>query len=132
MQPRATPRSSGCACRRNAAFRARRTGTTSPSNHRRRNCGWSSIPRATCGEISRRRMERVSLAIGILVAVLASAGIGAVNIQLTTQDIQRATELARWPHTDAERAQFHKRYTVAVNGPAVDYFVVEAIEVTTP
>jgi hypothetical protein len=72
------------------------------------------------------------LAVAILVAVLAQAGIGAVNPQLTAQDIQRATELARWPHTDAERAQFHKRYTIVVNAPAVEYFVLETIEVTTP
>ena len=75
---------------------------------------------------------RSSLAVGILVAVLATAGIGAVNIQLTTQDLQRATELARWPHTDAERAQFHKRYTIAINSPTVEYFAVENIEMTTP
>ena len=75
---------------------------------------------------------RLSLAGGMLVAVLAPAGIGAVTIQLTTQDLQRATELARWPHTDAERAQFHKRYTIVINGPTVEYFAVENIEVTTP
>ena len=78
---------------------------------------------------------RLSLAVGILFAVLASAGIGAVagvKVQLTTQDLQRATELARWPHTDAERAQFHKRYTIVINGPTVEYFAVENIEVTTP
>jgi len=68
----------------------------------------------------------------MLVAMLAPAGIGAVNIQLTTQDLQRATELARWPHTDAERAQFHKRYTIVINGPTVEYFAVENLEVTTP
>ena len=73
-----------------------------------------------------------------MIAVLAQAGTGAVAgvpgviIQLTSQDIQRATELARWPHTDAERAQFHKRYTIVVNGPTVEYFALEAIEVTTP
>jgi hypothetical protein len=75
---------------------------------------------------------RSLLAVGIVVAVLAPAGIGAVNTQLTTQDIQRATELARWPHTDAERAQFHKRYTIAIDGATVEYFAVENIEITTP
>src|SRR5436190_8215507 len=77
------------------------------------------------------------------IAVLAQAGIGAIAgpgvpgvpgviVQLNSQDIQRATELARWPHTDAERSQFHKRYTIVVNGPAVEYFALETIEVTTP
>jgi hypothetical protein len=75
---------------------------------------------------------RLSLVGGMLVALLAPAGIGAVTVPLTTQDLQRATELARWPHTDAERAQFHKRYTIAINGPTVEYFAVENIEVTTP
>jgi len=75
---------------------------------------------------------RFWLPVGILLVVLAPSGVGGVDVQLTTQDIQRATELARWPHTDAERAQFHKRYTVVVNGPVVEYFAVESIEVTTP
>ena len=82
--------------------------------------------------MKRMRVKRPSLGVGILVAVLVPAGIGAVNTQLTSQDIQRATELARWPHTDAERAQFHKRYTMVVNWPQVEYFVLETIEVTTP
>jgi hypothetical protein len=85
-----------------------------------------------------RRVKRVWPAVGIIIAVVAQAVIGAVAgvpgviIQLTSQDIQRATDLARWPHTDAERAQFHKRYTIVVNGPAVEYFALETIEVTTP
>ena len=77
-------------------------------------------------------MRRFSLALGMLFALLAPAGIGAINGRLGLEDIQRATDLARFPHTDAERAQFHKRYTVAVNGPTVDYFAVESIEVITP
>ena len=82
-----------------------------------------------------RRVKRVWPAVGIMIAVLAEAGVGAVAgviVQLTSQDIQRSTELARWPHTDAERAQFHKRYTIVVNGPTVEYFALETIEVTTP
>jgi hypothetical protein len=77
-------------------------------------------------------MKRFRLAIGILCAVLGQAGANAIDVQLTVKDIERATELARWPHTDAERAQFHKRYTIAVNGPLVEYFAVEKIEVITP
>jgi hypothetical protein len=82
-----------------------------------------------------RRVKRVWPAVGIMIAVLAQAGVGAVAgviVQLSSQDIQRSTELARWPHTDAERAQFHKRYTIVVNGPTVEYFALETIEVTTP
>jgi hypothetical protein len=72
------------------------------------------------------------VSVGILFAVLGRAGIDAINVQLKSEDIQRATELARWPHTDAERAQFHKRYTIAVDGPLVQYFAVEKIEIITP
>jgi hypothetical protein len=68
----------------------------------------------------------------MLFALLAPAGVGAINARLGLEDIQRATDLARFPHTDADRAQFHKRYTVAVNSRVVEYFAVETIEVTTP
>ena len=77
-------------------------------------------------------MRRLSLPVGMLFAVLAQAGIGAINVPLGPEDIQRATDLARFPHTDTERAQFHRRYTVAVNGRVVEYFAVENIEVITP
>lgn len=77
-------------------------------------------------------MKRLWLPTGMLFAVLGQAGIGAINVQLTQADIRRATELARFPHTDADRAKFHKRYTIVVNGPVVEYFAVEKIEVTTP
>ena len=70
--------------------------------------------------------------IGILLTVLSRAGVNAIDVRLTPEDIQRATELARFPHTDAERAQFHKRYTIVVNSPVVEYFAVEQIEVITP
>jgi hypothetical protein len=88
--------------------------------------------------MTERRAGRFTVAVGILVAVLARPGISAtaaaagVHVPLTPQDIQRATELARWPHTDAERAQFHRRYTIPVNGPTVEYFAIETLEVTTP
>lgn len=77
-------------------------------------------------------VKRLRLPIGVLFAVLAQGAIGAINVQLTQDDIRRATELVRFPHTDVERAQFHKRYTIAVNGPVVEYFAVEKIEVITP
>ena len=77
-------------------------------------------------------MDRWWLSVGALFAVLAGAGVGAIGVPLTIADIQRATDLARWPHTDAERAQFHERYTVVVDSPVIEYFVVETIEVITP
>ena len=56
----------------------------------------------------------------------------ALIISLGRPEIERALDLARWPHTDAERAQFHARYFTkfkvpdALAGPAV-----ESIEVIT-
>lgn len=75
---------------------------------------------------------RLRLPVGMLFLALVQAAIGGLNLRLSEEDLQRATELARFPHTDAERAQFHQRYTMAVNGPVVGYFVVETIEVITP
>jgi hypothetical protein len=77
-------------------------------------------------------VKRFSLPIGILCVVLGQAGVNAIDAELTVKDIERATELARWPHTDAERAQFHQRYTVPVKGPVVEYFAIEKIEIITP
>jgi hypothetical protein len=68
----------------------------------------------------------------LMCLALWQAGPAAINRRLGTEDIQRATELARWPHTDAERQQFHARYVVTVNSPMVDGFSVERIEVMTP
>ena len=65
-------------------------------------------------------------------AVLGQAATGAINVQLNQDDIRRATELARFPNTDADRALFHRRYTMVVNGPVVEYFAIEKIEVITP
>jgi hypothetical protein len=77
-------------------------------------------------------VKRLWLPVGILLAVSGQAAVNAIDVQLTLQDIQRATELARFPNRDADRAQFHKRYTFAVNSPVVGYFAVETIEVITP
>jgi hypothetical protein len=68
----------------------------------------------------------------MLLALLAEAGIGAINLRFSPEDIEKATGLARFPHTDSERAQFHKRYTFAVNSPLIEYFIVESIDVITP
>jgi hypothetical protein len=43
----------------------------------------------------------------------------------------RAVALARWPHSDFERARFHKRYVVPVHEPPTEYWAVEQVEVIT-
>ena len=68
----------------------------------------------------------------LIVALLASVGQAqALNLRLTPADMQRALTLARWPTTDAERSRFHGRYLFAVNGPTIEYFAVQKIEVIT-
>ena len=52
-------------------------------------------------------------------------------VPLGRYDLERALALARWPHSDTERAQFHRRYIVAVNGPPIDGWAVDQVEVTT-
>jgi hypothetical protein len=68
-----------------------------------------------------------------LIVALLTGGVqaGALNLRLTPVDMQRALSLARWPATDAERSRFHDRYLIAVNGPTVEYFAVEKVEVIT-
>jgi hypothetical protein len=63
--------------------------------------------------------------------VAAPSRVGAINSQMAAPDIERATGLARFPRTDAERAQFHAAYTIAVKAPDVDYFRVKSIEIIT-
>ena len=37
-----------------------------------------------------------------------------LNLSLTGTETERALALAQWPHTDAERVQFHDPYLTAV------------------
>jgi hypothetical protein len=68
-----------------------------------------------------------------LLVALAAGGVqaGALNVQLTPADMQRALTLARWPTSDAERARFHDRYKFAATSPTVEYFAVKNVEVIT-
>jgi hypothetical protein len=46
-------------------------------------------------------------------------------------DLERALVLARWPTSDAERARFHERYLFPINGPTIEYFAVQKVELIT-
>jgi hypothetical protein len=70
------------------------------------------------------------LLIGLAI-VCASADLRALKVELTRTDIERALTIARWPRSDADRAQFHARYIVPVNRPPVDSWIVEQVEVVT-
>jgi len=55
----------------------------------------------------------------------------AIDLPLGRRDMERALALARWPHSDAERERFHRQYLVGVNGPTVENWAVEQVEVIT-
>ncbi|MGE5245757.1 MAG: hypothetical protein ACM3SQ_16160 [Betaproteobacteria bacterium] len=72
-------------------------------------------------------------ATGVVVALcVASVSPLAIDLHLTTADLERAVALARFPHSDDERAQFHRRYVVAVNAPPIDGWAAGQVEVITP
>jgi hypothetical protein len=71
------------------------------------------------------------LLLGAALAGAGSADIRAIVLRLTPTDIERALALARWPHSDTERAQFHTRYTITINGQPTDSWAVEQVEVIT-
>ena len=57
-----------------------------------------------------------------------------LNLSVARADLERAVALARWPHTDAERARFHDPYLIPVGraaGPVVLTPVVLQLEVIT-
>jgi hypothetical protein len=76
-------------------------------------------------------MTRVTTATIAGVALL-QIGVGAINVRMNQEDIRRATDLTRFPSTDAQRAQFHAPYVADVKSALVEYFRVERIEVITP
>src|SRR5919198_5665696 len=55
----------------------------------------------------------------------------ALLVPVDRAEMTRALELARWPHTDQERARFHGRYIVHTGGAAVNQLSVTSIEVIT-
>jgi hypothetical protein len=63
--------------------------------------------------------------------VLASLDGVAIVTPLTRGDMERATGLARWPRSDADRARFHRPYVFDVAGVSTDFFSIKNIAVIT-
>ena len=61
----------------------------------------------------------------------ASETTSAINLHPSASDLDRVVALARWPHTDDDRAKFHSSYTFPIKGAAVDGWVAERVEVIT-
>jgi hypothetical protein len=66
-----------------------------------------------------------------LLLLLAATGAQALVKDMRTADLERALLLARWPTSDAERARFHERYIFPINGPTIEYFAVQKVELVT-
>lgn len=80
------------------------------------------------------RMRLVSARVILLAAVAlvdAAPRVAALRLTLSHVDVERAISLARWPHTDAERAAFHSRYIADVSRAPVDSWTVDRIELIT-
>jgi hypothetical protein len=72
------------------------------------------------------------LALGVVLAsLLGGTGVAAIDGPLTQDEMMRALTLARWPTSDQDRARFHARYVVTAQGPTVQYYSIETIEVVT-
>jgi hypothetical protein len=78
---------------------------------------------------SRRRTFGGAL---VLAVVLGSGStLPAIDLTLDRHDLARAVGLARWPHTDADRARFHRPYIIPVHAAPVDGWSVDRLEVIT-
>ena len=63
--------------------------------------------------------------------VLTTLDVAAIVTPLTRADMERATGLARWPRSDADRARFHRPYVVSLTGVGTDFFAIKTVEVIT-
>src|SRR5436190_4640736 len=63
--------------------------------------------------------------------VLTTLDVAAIVTPLTPADMERATGLARWPRSDADRARFHRPYVVSLTGVGTDFFAIKTLEVIT-
>ena len=63
--------------------------------------------------------------------VLTTLNVAAIVTPLTRADMERATGLARWPRSDADRARFHRPYVVSLTGVGTDFFAIKTVEVIT-
>jgi len=63
--------------------------------------------------------------------VLTTLDVAAIVTPLTPADMERATGLARWPRSDADRPRFHRPYVVSLTGVGTDFFAIKTLAVIT-
>jgi len=59
----------------------------------------------------------LALTLGIVIICAGPADVRAIDLPLTQNDMKRAVAVARWPHSDIERSQFHNRCPRYVQKP---------------
>ncbi len=87
--------------------------------------------------MTRSRAFLVAIGLAAVTAVAARVDVRALNVSLSRADMTRALELARWPHTDAERIRFHDRYLTLIDTRVSPLTVTSApvvaqVEIVTP
>lgn len=76
-------------------------------------------------------MSGLRISVALVLAVFARFDVSALNLSLTTADIERALSLGRRSSADPDRARFHGRYVIPVHGAKLNYITVERIEIIT-
>ena len=74
---------------------------------------------------------RAALGVATVSMLASGATVSAIITPLMRADLERATGLARWPRSDADRARFHRPYVIALAGVSSDFFSVESVEIIT-
>jgi hypothetical protein len=74
---------------------------------------------------------RAALTVATVSMLAGPPTLGAIITPLTRADLERATGLARWPRSDADRARFHRPYVIALAGVSTDFFSIKSIEIVT-
>src|SRR5204863_2606769 len=70
-------------------------------------------------------------ALALIVLALDLPVVHAIQLNPSRADIERAVAIARSPHTDRERADFHTQYILRMDEQPVDSWAVERLEVIT-
>ena len=73
----------------------------------------------------------LSFLVCVVMAPLGQAHVRTILSPLSSADMEHALALARWPHSETERARFHDRYLVNLNGPTVEFFSITQVEIVT-
>jgi hypothetical protein len=82
---------------------------------------------------SRNHMRVRGAILFAVLVVISGKAVSAIDLTLDRTAMRRAVDFARWPHSDDERARFHRRYIFDNPLPdAAEPVIIERIDVITP